>query len=79
MKCIKLLYRHSLILLGILFMHGGMSSVWGQTSPAADSIPAVHDSVPTAVPLLADTLAVTAKDSIPPVITETPPTPGDSL
>ena len=53
MKCIKLLYRHSLILLGILFMHGGMSSVWGQTSPAADSIPAVHDSVPTAVPLLA--------------------------
>ena len=79
MKCIKLLYRHSLILLGILFMHGGMSSVWGQTSPVADSIPAVHDSVPTAVPLLADTLAVTAKDSIPPVITETPPTPGDSL
>ena len=79
MKCIKLLYRHSLILLGILFMHGGMSSVWGQTSPAADSIPAAHDSVPTAVPLLADTLAVTAKDSIPPVITETPPTLGDSL
>jgi hypothetical protein len=60
-------------------MHGGMSSVWGQTSPAADSIPAAHDSVPTAVPLLADTLAVTAKDSVPPVITETSPTPGDSL
>ena len=79
MKCIKLLYHHSLILLGILFMHGGVSSVWGQAPLTADSRPAVHDSASTAVSLLTDTLAVTAKDSIPPVITETSPTPGDSL
>ena len=60
-------------------MHGGMPSAWGQTSPAADGIPAIHDSVPAATPPLAGTTAVTAKDSIPPFITETPPSPIDSL
>ena len=60
-------------------MHGGVSSVWGQAPLTADSRPAVHDSASTAVSLLTDTLAVTAKDSIPPVITEMSPTPGDSL
>ncbi len=79
MKCIKLLCRHSLILPGILSMHGGMLSVWGQTSPAADSIPAVHDSVPTAVPSPADTSAVADVDSIRPATTGTSPTHGGIL
>lgn len=77
MKCIKPLYRHPLILLGILLMHSGMLSVWGQTPLTADSIPAARDSVSTTASLHTDTLAVTPKGTIPPVITETPPAPGN--